>query len=35
MDGLGGHYVSEIIQTEKDKYSMIYVESKIYNKLVN
>ena len=35
MDGLGGHYVSEIIQTEKDKSSMIYVESKIYNKLVN
>ena len=31
MDELGGHYASEISQTEKDKYYMIYhlyVESK-------
>jgi len=33
QDGLGGHYVSEISQTNKDKYcviSLIYILSKEY-----
>ena len=36
MDGFERHYVTDIIQTEKDKYCMIsHVESTKFNKLVN